>query len=649
MNMRPIFPLGIVACLLLLIGCVKDPPMVAGGWSDTETGQKVAGLIRRENGQPAAGALIQLRPDDYLSRDPTKADSIGLSRAGGSILDGMCDSTGHFLFDSVNAGKYSLEARDKEINAVLVKFEMKTGKGRLDLPDATVKPVGSITGRVIFSDGVPGPVLVRIYGLERAVLADVATGVYTFGNIPEGTYTLQFKSLEPFVPTMEKAGIHFTAGSGANAGETTMLRGLKQGYAIREGFLDIQGVDSASPVIFENGAFYRAVDGAYLWAKASMGQLDLRGTIVGYAKDTGEAALQINVANCAHLVDLARKSGMHSIADPVAGARRKLVRPASGNLFDIAPDANPGSLLLIKEARKASPSRPLILICGTNLTTAANALLIDPSIADRMVVFGVNNGNYNDADSLAIAVVARKARFVEWSRNYVWDFSWSPTISPGMIPRNRFGELLYNQLSAVSPLPSKGFSIYGDFGAATFLYQRKVWRTADAVDYAGAPLNAVISVSPPFDFLDIPDAANDWNAIEGEFYATVANPAAYHPCPWVTGVNAAAYWGSSGIVVDSNVTEHAEVTHWSGNGAWVEYRIQVDSTADYALDIRYQSDTASRLQISDSPAGAPVMVDLPAMPGWSVASAVLPLSAGTHILRVENLQGRFSLEWIRPK
>ena len=37
---------------------------------------------------------------------------------------------------------------------------------------------------------------------------------------------MQFKSLEPFVPPMEKSGVHFTAGSGANAGETVKVGAL---------------------------------------------------------------------------------------------------------------------------------------------------------------------------------------------------------------------------------------------------------------------------------------------------------------------------------------------------------------------------------------------------------------------------------------
>jgi hypothetical protein len=636
-----------VAGLSLLGGC-GDRTDVAGGWIDTETGKKVSGIIRREDGSPAVGALVQLRPMDYLGHEPGTGDSLGLSAAGGSILDQVCDSAGRYGFDSVAVGQYRLESRDQEIKAVQIRFEVKTPDQRLHLPAATVRPVGSITGRVRFSDDVPGPALVRIRGLERAVLADPATGVYTFGNIPEGTYSLYFTGLEPLVSPEEKNGVFFTAGSGTNAGETVLQRGLKQGFKIANGTLEIEGVDSTNPVIIENGAFTTPVDGAYLWAKASVGHLDLRGTIVSYARDTGDAAIQTNIANCNRLLRLARSSGMRLDIEPVAGAKKKLARPRSGNLMDIEPESSPGSLLLIQEAHKATPARPLILISGANLTTAAQALLQDPSIADRMIIFGANNGNLNREDTLALAVVSKKARFVEWARDYYWSGNF-PAKSPSLFPTNRIGEALRTHFSMVAGTPSWAYSSYADFGPATYLFKPGVWKAARSADWKAGPMVADVGVAGSFDFVDIPDTANDWSAMEAEFYAAVTDPAAYHPWPIASGVEAEAFSAFRNVKVDLDKSENEEVTAWTGAGSWADYPVAVDTAGTYALKIRCRSDSAAQLGISDRGAGNVVPVDIPAGAAWADLEVSLHLESGVRGIRVESLKGAFLINRIRPK
>jgi hypothetical protein len=634
-------------CLLLLGACVNEPTRLAGGWSDTETGQKVAGRIMRADGRPAAGALIQLRPEQYLVASLTPDDTAGVSASGGSIVDGVCDSTGRFRLDSVDAGRYVLESRYKEINAIAIRFEMRAGKGRMDLTPAAVKPAGTITGRVRFSNDDPGPAAVRIRALERIAFANPRTGVFTFGDVPEGTYSLHFSGLEPFVSPEEKQDIRVAAGSGINIGETVLQRGLKQSFVIQDGFLEIPGVDSTNPVIFENGAFHRPIDGAYLWAKASMGHLDLRGTIVSYAKDTGEAALNVNVQNCMNMIDLARLSGMRSMPDPVPGAKRKLPKPKSGRIEDLVSESSQGSLLLIREARKASPGKPLVLICGSNLTTVAQALLADPSIADRIVVFGANNGNYNIDDSLALAVVAKKARFVEWARDYVWPTIGVPTVDSVRFPHNRIGDLMKSQFASVAASPGWAFSSFGDFGPATFLFKRKVWKSAQSANILSAPLNAAISAPAPYDFVDIPMQANDWGAIEDELFATINDPNALHS--WVVPgtLEAEAYQGTLKVLLDTSKSDQSQALTWQATGAWAEYPIQADSTGDYMIDLRYTCDSTSQVKVTDTASDESAILDLPTGYAWAQATGIIRLKQGKSTLRVESAGGAFKLNWLR--
>lgn len=640
--------LCLAVCLSVWASCSRDPKALAGGWTDTDTGTKVSGLIIREDGRPAAGALVLLRPADYLGRDPSRTDSLGYSQSKGTILDGTCDSSGHFTFDSVLVGRYYVEARERELKAALIKFELNEKGGALALPAATVHATGIITGQVVFSDSVSGPVLVRIFGLERALVAN-HSGSFTIGGIPAGTYTLQFSSLEPYTPPVEKTLVVVAPDSGTDAGEIRMARTLKQSFRIVDGYLDIPGVDSTNPVIFENGAFLNPVDGAYLWAKASLGRLDLRGTMVSYSTDTGDVTLQANLRNCARLVKWARQSGMTGVLDPVAGSQHKLVRALSGNLEDIVPEPCEGSRLLIKEARKASMEKPLVVICGANLTTVADALLQDPTIADRMVVFGANNNNYNNQDTLALAVVAKKARFVTWARDYIWSRSGSLWREVDPFPTNRLGQELFQRFPKDTIKDIWSFAYFGDFGPATFLYQRKVWNNAQGADFAGYPLLATVPAPSPYDFVDVPIEANDWNAIEDEFFSAINDPAAYHPWPISggAGVEAENFGSSQGVKLDSVTAAPSDAETWTGTASWAEYKVQVDAAGDYSLDIRNQSALPSIVKIMEKESGASAAMDLPASTAWDTVTMVLHLEPGTRTLRVESQQAAFTLDWIR--
>jgi hypothetical protein len=636
---------ALLAVALVFASCSPDPISLTGGWTDTDTGPKITGVIKREDGSAAAGALVLLRPTDYLGRDPTLPESLGVSAVGGSVIDALCDSSGSYVFDSVGMGSYVLESRDREIKSVSLRFGVDRPKGRLTLVNAVVRAVGSVTGRVSFSDGASGRVLVRIFGLERAAVTD-ASGAYFFGNLPAGNYSLHFSGLDPFILPSDLVDIRVSSNATTNAGELTMQRSLKQSFRIRDGFLDLPGVDSTNPLIFENGAFRNPVDGAYLWAKASMGHLNLRGTIVTYGRDTGSVDVEKNLRNYAWLSRTAQNSGIRGMTEAVAGARRMLSRAPGGRLEDIRPDTSDGALLLVREARNATAAKPLVFISGANLTTAAEALLLDPTIADRIIIFGANNGNYNNGDTLALALVAKKARFVEWGRDYAWPaqtITWTP---PDM-PAHPLGEALRFLYRTDSLGRAWAFPYYADFGAATFLFKREVWRNARAVDLKGPPLLAETSLRTAFDFVDIPREANDWGAIQAEFFATVTSPSAYHPFPLLGQIEAEAYRAVANVSADSSAEEVEFIASWKAAGAYAEYSVQVDKTGDYTMEFRYRAATAGALKVSDAALGDSTLVDLPISAAWTSVKADLHLAAGARILRLESTKGPMELNWIR--
>lgn len=624
----------IAAAALAFLGCNREPDPVAGGWTDTETGTKISGVIREE-GAAAAGARVSLRPADYLAKDPTQPDSSGPRR--GAILDVVSDDEGRFTFDSVPQGEYLIEAV-KGGRGALIPFGVEDNADDVNLVAAHLSPLGRIQGRVMFSDGAPGAALVRVYGLERAVLADPATGAFTVPDLPAGTLDLHVSGLEPFILPVRKSGVQVLAGLAADAGDVVLQRKLKQAFHVGDGRVSIPGVDSTNPVVFENGAFLNPVDGAYLWAQASRGRLDLRGTIVSYSKDTGEAALQRNLRNCLDLVRIARSSGMRGVVDPVAGARHKLAPAPSGRLEDILPRPTQGGLLLIQEAYRARPEKPLIVISAAGLTTVAEALLRDPAIANRMVIVGAQNDNVNNGDSLAAAVVARKARLVLWARDYYWSNRTLIRKAADVFPTHRLGEALRNQfLKDTSTAGHWAHSFFGDFGASTYLFNPRVWSSAQGA-YFATPL-----VPSPFDYVDIPKAANDWSAMHEEFFAAITRPEAYHPFP--AGRIPGGNYGANLRVRPDTAGGQAEAgAEFTGRGSWADYRIEVPSAGDWSVEIRYRTDVPAGIKVSDLASGLSEAGSLLPTVEPAQLTLRLPLEAGVRSLRLESIRAEFRVD-----
>ena len=107
------------------------------------------------------------------------------------------------------------------------------------------------------------------------------------------------------------------------------------------------------------------------------------------------------------------------VPPPMRIFKGRLVKPASGRIEDTAPIHVPAASSIVSIARgSASPENPLIICCGGQLTTVADAYLRDPSIADRIVVAFIGgkpdgSPNYNEwADGWATEIAMRKLKVV---------------------------------------------------------------------------------------------------------------------------------------------------------------------------------------------------------------------------------------------
>ena len=180
--------------------------------------------------------------------------------------------------------------------------------------------------------------------------------------------------------------------------------------------------DSTNPVIYLNDWTNDYVDW-YLMALASTEDIDYRGIITSssvapFNRHMPARSLDGQVRRRSQIVSIARRSGLRNIPDPVPGSRSHLAEPKSGHIEDTQILDSPGTQLIIREASRASPEQPLVILVGGPLTTVADAILIDEAIADNIVVAVTDNRSegligYNGwADGWAAYIVLRKTRVV---------------------------------------------------------------------------------------------------------------------------------------------------------------------------------------------------------------------------------------------
>jgi hypothetical protein len=183
--------------------------------------------------------------------------------------------------------------------------------------------------------------------------------------------------------------------------------------------------NSSNPVFYDNDEAVDQYTDEYLLARASLGETDLTGMITSSPVEPFNpfdkvADYERMVADREQLVANAKASGFANIPVLARGPMVNLEKPASGQISDTKPIGAVGSWLIVAEARKASAEKPLVVVAGAPLTAEADAYLLDPSIADKMVVAWLggtdrNMCDYNGwGDPWAAYIVLQKLRLVQF-------------------------------------------------------------------------------------------------------------------------------------------------------------------------------------------------------------------------------------------
>ena len=149
------------------------------------------------------------------------------------------------------------------------------------------------------------------------------------------------------------------------------------------------------------------------------------------------------------LVAAARASGLTNLPDPIASIGAPLVMPASGTIEETQANRSEGALLIIQTSKKlALPYRPLVVATGGALTDVADAYLVDPTVADRVVVVsslgsvtssgGAMGSPNGDGDPWADVIVSSRFRYVQVSAWYD-QLTDVPNSSLSELPNNALG------------------------------------------------------------------------------------------------------------------------------------------------------------------------------------------------------------------
>jgi hypothetical protein len=301
-------------------------------------------------------------------------------------------------------------------------------------------------------------------------------------------------------------------------------------HRVDEKGVHLTGVGPDNPIIYDNDWWFDVFDNNYLWAQASLGNADLRGNIVTrdmWDWDKGYLyPMQKCVDDAAKALKLARESGLKNIPNITHGSDRVLERPESGRIEDTVPQPTPGSRLIVAEAKKASPEKPLLVIVGGPQTTVANALLTDPDIAPNLVVFNlmVSAFNYNGKDGWSAYIVAKKTRYVDWGGGRFWDRdSVFRAEHFDMLPDNPFTadmkRFIKTDLGRDNQL--------GDGAPLVWLYQPKCWTDVEVrrAEFEGRSLMfRPVPTDGAGDVLVIPKAATDLKASRDEFFRVMTDP-----------------------------------------------------------------------------------------------------------------------------
>jgi hypothetical protein len=258
-------------------------------------------------------------------------------------------------------------------------------------------------------------------------------------------------------------------------------------------------VDERNPVIVANDSATDNWTGEYAMLLANSGGPPLAGIIVNPSAYWPDLAANVNAWN--DMIMAARESGLRGIPEATGSPADPLVRPDDGKIESTTPNMSRGAkVILDKSAQLSLPWRPLVVVTGSRLTDIADAYLMDPSVADRVVVVSAlggatSGGNVmgwpnGELDAWADWIVGQRFRYVQINGYYDQQGD-VPAARAADLPANPFGAWMAAKVASVFQIPMSSDQIgVLAVGLPTFVtaVSRAVVDPAAAFDATTGPL-----------------------------------------------------------------------------------------------------------------------------------------------------------------
>lgn len=208
-----------------------------------------------------------------------------------------------------------------------------------------------------------------------------------------------------------------------------------------------------NPIVYDNDEVVDVYTDDYVMALASAGEIDLRGmiTLSSDPKKREDRAMGVRFA---------RAAGFRNIPDPI-WSPKGLARPPSDRVEDTRPLGSEAARLIVSEANRAQAEKPVVIIVGGPLTAVADAYLLDPSIAKKIVVAWLGGtttdmADYNGwADSWAAYIVLQRLRLVQFPAWATGKFA-APVVPKARLyelPESELRQWMIDKQMATNPLP----------------------------------------------------------------------------------------------------------------------------------------------------------------------------------------------------
>lgn len=164
--------------------------------------------------------------------------------------------------------------------------------------------------------------------------------------------------------------------------------------------LDLLPVGPKNPVILCNDNVYDNWQGEYALLLAEAARQPLAGIVVSTGSSWQD--LDANLRGWQDIVTRARESGLANVPDPVRSASQVLRRPADGLIESTVPNDSEGARFIVQTSQRlAQPGLPVVVATGGRLSEVADAYLIDPTVATRIVVVSSLGTGFSEGEPLA--------------------------------------------------------------------------------------------------------------------------------------------------------------------------------------------------------------------------------------------------------